>query len=89
MIAVKKVVLDVLKPHRPDAISFANAIAAIGENYQVRLVVLEMDENTENLQLEIYADAIDFEAVQTAIQDMGGSLHSVDEVEVINESEQE
>lgn len=86
--AVKKVVLDVLKPHRPDAITFANAIASVGAGYRVRLVVLEMDENTETLQLEIFAEAIDFEAVHTAIQDMGGSLHSIDEVEVYNEPEQ-
>lgn len=85
MTAVKKVVLDVLKPHRPDAIAFAKAVAALGEDYYVKLVVLEMDENTETLLLEICAEAIDFEAVQTVIQDLGGSLHSIDEVEVGND----
>lgn len=88
MTVVKKVILDVLKPHRPDAIAFATAIANIGKGYEVRLVVLEMDENTETLQIEISAESIDFAAVQTAIQDMGGSLHSVDEVEVSNQAEQ-
>lgn len=86
MSVVKKIVLDVLKPHRPDAISFASAIAGAGAGYNVRLQVLEMDENTETLQLEIRADSIDFATVQDIIQDLGGSLHSIDEVEVSSES---
>jgi hypothetical protein len=43
-----------------------------------------MDENTETLQVVVEGDNIDFDAVQTAISTMGGSLHSIDEVEVEN-----
>ena len=82
MVSVKKIVLDVLKPHQPNALEFSQALAAVGDNYRVRLIVLEMDENTETLQIEIEADAVDFEAVDAAISEMGGSLHSIDEVEV-------
>lgn len=85
MISVKKIVLDVLKPHQPGAVEFSSAIAQVGEDYQVRLLVLEMDENTETLQIEIEGSHLDYEAIQTAIRDMGGSLHSIDEVEVNNE----
>lgn len=88
MSSVKKLVLDVLKPHHPDAITFAKTIASVGANYQVKLIVLEMDENTESLQLEVCADAINFEDVLQAIEDMGGSLHSIDEVEVNNDTTQ-
>jgi len=84
MTQVKKLVLDILKPHTPDAISFARAIASSGAGYSVRLLVLEMDENTETIQLEICADDIDFEAVQRVLLELGGSLHSIDEVEVVN-----
>ena len=87
MITLKKIVLDVLKPHTPDAISFAKAIANIGPGYQVQLVVLEMDENTQTLELEVSAAAIDFDAVQKTLQELGASLHSIDEVDVINEPE--
>jgi hypothetical protein len=82
MVSVKKIVLDVLKPHQPNALEFSQALAAVGDNYRVRLIVLEMDENTETLQIEIEADAVDFKAVDAAISEMGGSLHSIDEVEV-------
>jgi len=81
MVFVKRIVLDVLKPHSPSALEFAQAIAAIGADYHVHLTVIEMDENTETLQIEVKGGAIDFERVQNAISDMGGSLHSIDEVE--------
>jgi hypothetical protein len=46
-----------------------------------------MDENTETVQIELEGKAIDFDAIQSAITDMGGSLHSIDEVEVQNETD--
>jgi uncharacterized protein len=87
MVAVKRIMLDVLKPHRPNSLEFSQAIASAGKDYRVCLTVLEMDENTETLQLEVEASAIDFEAVESAITSMGGSLHSIDQVEVLNEAD--
>ncbi len=87
MVSFKRIVLDVLKPHQPNALEFSQAIAKAGVDYRVHLIVLEVDENTETLQIEIEGSAIDFEAVQSAITDMGGSLHSIDEVEVHNEAD--
>jgi len=87
MVFVKKIVLDVLKPHQPNALEFSRAIAEVGVDYRVRLTVLEMDENTETRKIEIEGKAIDFEAVQSIISDMGGSLHSIDEVEVQSETD--
>lgn len=82
MVTVKKIVLDVLKPHQPNALEFSRTIAEAGDNYHVHLMVLEMDENTETVQIEISGSNIDFELIQSAISSMGGSLHSIDEVEV-------
>lgn len=87
MALVKRLVLDVLKPHRPNALEFAEAIASGGDNYRVRVMVLEVDENTESLQVVIEGDAIDFENLQSAISNLGASLHSIDEVEVQNDSQ--
>ena len=87
MVSVKKVVLDVLKPHQPNALEFSQAIAKVGTDYRVHLTVLEVDENTETLLIEIEGSAIDFDAIQASINDMGGSLHSIDEVEVQNEQD--
>lgn len=85
MVTLKRIVLDVLKPHEPNALEFSKAIANIGVNYRVNLTVLEMDKKTETVQIDIKAIAIDFNAVQSTIHEMGGSLHSIDEVEVVND----
>ena len=87
MVTVKRIMLDVLKPHQPNSLEFSRAIAKVGNDYRVCLTVLEMDENTETLQLEVEGGSIDFEAVESAITSMGGSLHSIDQVEVQNQAE--
>ena len=87
MVRVKKIVLDVLKPHQPNALEFSHAIAEVGAGYHVHLIVLEVDKSTETIQIELEGSAIDFEVIQDAITSMGGSLHSIDEVEVQNESD--
>ena len=86
MVLVKRIVLDVLKPHKPNALEFSQAIARVEGNYQVNLTVLEMDENTETVKVVITGNAINFDDIQLAISDMGGSLHSIDEVEVHSET---
>jgi len=86
MVYVKHLVLDILKPHQPNALEFSSTLAATGKNYHVVLSVLEVDENTETLQVEISAEHIDFDAIQQAINTMGGSLHSIDQVEVSSDS---
>jgi len=82
MVALKRILLDVLKPHNPNNLELAKAIAAIGADYRVCLAVDEMDEKTETIRIQIEAETVDFEAVQKAITAMGGALHSIDEVEV-------
>jgi hypothetical protein len=82
MAHVKRLVLDVLKPHQPNVLEFSQAIAKAGGDYRVCTTVLEVDEKTETLQVSVEGDAIDFDAVQASISALGGSLHSIDEVEV-------
>jgi hypothetical protein len=86
MVSVKKLVLDVLKPRRPNALEFSQTLAAVGADYRVHLTVLEVDENTETLRVVLDGGALDFEAIQTVIDTMGGSVHSIDEVEVWSEA---
>jgi len=85
MVLVKRLVLDVLKPHQPNALEFSQALAKAGGDYRVCITVLEVDEQTETLKVVVEGDAIDFDAVQSGISDLGGSLHSIDEVEVHGE----
>jgi hypothetical protein len=81
MVRVKRLVLDILKPHHPGVLEFGSLLAEQGE-HRVRLTVLEMDDRTETLQVVIEGADIDFDRVQAAITGFGASLHSIDEVEV-------
>ncbi len=83
MANVQRLVLDILKPHQPNALEFAKAIAVLGEGYRVDVRVLEVDEKTETLQVAIEGDKLDFSLISTAIDEIGASLHSIDEVSVV------
>ena len=82
MPSVKRIVLDVLKPHHPNALDLANAIAALSPSYRVSVRVTAVDEKTESAQVTIDGEAVEFEAVKEAIGSMGATVHSIDAVEV-------
>ena len=79
---IRKLVLDVLKPHQPNVLEFSTAIADLRDCHYVQLKVIELDENTETLQITVQGESINFEMLQNRITELGGSLHSIDEVEV-------
>lgn len=83
MISVKKIVLDVLKPHHPNGLEFTSAIAEKCPGCRVKMTVTEMDEKTETVVLVIEGEELDFNTISEIISGMGGSVHSVDEVEVV------
>ena len=86
MVSIKRIVLDVLKPHQPGTLELATAMASLGDDYLVRMTVLDVDKNTESLQIEIIGKSIDFSAIESTLTSMGASLHSIDLVEAKNET---
>lgn len=79
---IKKVVLDVLKPHKPAILELANALSDADHKSTVNIKVVEVDEHTETLVVTLFGKNIDLENVSAKIAEMGGSIHSIDEVEV-------
>lgn len=77
-----KLVLDVLKPHQPNALEFSTALANLKADYRVNLIVTEIDKKTENTIVTIEGEDINFDDIKNAIEKMGASVHSIDEVEV-------
>lgn len=82
MVCIKRLLLDVLKPHQPNILEFASTLAALQKGIQIKITVVAVDEKTESVEIEITNNEIDFEQVSASIKDMGGSIHSIDEVEV-------
>ena len=85
MVLVKRLVLDILKPHQPRSLEFCAKLAEVGDDYRISLTVIGVDEQTETVEVCIEGYNLDFEAIQAAITEMSSALHSVDVVEVQNE----
>ncbi len=83
MAAVRRVVLDILKPHKPNALEFARVLAEQGPGYRVSVTVEGVDARTESIVVVVHGEDIDFDAIEAAIRDIGGALQSIDEVEVV------
>ncbi len=82
MTLVKRLVLDILKPHQPNALDFAQAIAEQDTSYLVNLTVEAVDEKTESIVVTVSGDDVQFKSIEEIIKSMGGSIHSIDEVDV-------
>ncbi len=81
-----RIVLDVLKPHQPNALEFVRRLQELESIGRIKLTLAEMDEKTETVVLTIEGLDMDYERIAGVISEMGGSVHSIDEVEVIVES---
>lgn len=89
MTRVKRLVLDVLKPHRPDGLVFSRSLAEQGGECRVIYSVDEVDEKTESITLVVEGEDIQFERIAAAIEAAGGSVHSIDQVEVVSGLDEE
>lgn len=77
---IQRVSLDVLKPHAPSIVELADRLCRLDRILQVNITVVEMDANTETLRAEIIGDGFDFQLIQTEIETVGATIHSIDQV---------
>ncbi|MEA2046353.1 MAG: DUF211 domain-containing protein [Euryarchaeota archaeon] len=88
---IRRLVLDVLKPHVPTILELAKTLGRLDGIVGVNLSLSEVDQQTETVKITIQGDDIDYVAVESVIQDFGGVVHSIDEVaagkEIVEEVE--
>jgi hypothetical protein len=77
---IKKLVIDVLIPHQPGEIAYAERISELEGTEGITVHVIEVDEKTKTLEMTIEGEALSFENIKNAIEELGGSIHSVDRV---------
>jgi len=80
MAKTRRLVLDTLKPHEPNIIDLANELSELTGVSAVNISIYELDRMVENAKITIEGDDIAFEQVSLTIEDMGGTIHSIDEV---------
>ncbi len=88
---IKRLVLDVLKPHKPSMIEFAQRVEDAEGVSGVNATLVEIDEEVQNIKLTVEGDSINQEDVEHRVKDLGGSIHSYDEIvcgeKMVEESE--
>jgi hypothetical protein len=78
--SIKSVVLDVLKLRDPDLPQFALSIGSIKNIETVKMVLVEIDQNTESLKVTIEGQNINLDRIRKKMKDYGAVIHSIDEV---------
>jgi hypothetical protein len=80
MAPVKRLVVDLLKPYDPDVVELARVTAGIDGVDGVNAAVLENDKDVQTVKLTAEGDDVSPDAVADAVSDLGGAVHSIDEV---------
>ena len=80
MSTVRRLVLDVLKPHMPTMLVFADKLGDLDGVLGVDIALMEIDNKVENIKITLEGDDVDFQDVAEVVQDAGGSIHSIDKV---------
>jgi len=80
MTKIRRMVLDILKPHQPTMVKVTQEVAGLDSVDSVNGTLYEVDEKVENIKLTLAGEDIDEGAVRGAVEELGGSIHSIDEV---------
>jgi hypothetical protein len=79
MVAVRRLVIDVLKPHDPPLLEFTEAVAAVDGVEGATGSLLELDREVQNVKFTVEGPDLDYDAVEATVENLGGTVHSVDE----------
>lgn len=79
MTDLRRVVLDVLKPHDPPLLAFTERLSDTDSVTAVTTSLIELDQEVQNVRITIEGDPLDYDAVTNTIDSLGGSVHSVDQ----------
>ena len=77
---IRRLVLDVLKPHEPTIIELASQLSENSGVEAVNISIYEIDRRVENAKITIEGTDIAYGDVERVIQENGGTVHSIDEV---------
>ncbi len=77
---IKRVVLDVLKPHHPGIVELSQRLSVLQGISGVNITIVEVDQDTETVKITIEGNSIVFYDVEASITEAGAVIHSVDSV---------
>jgi hypothetical protein len=77
---IRRLVLDTLKPYEPSIVVMADQISELAGVSAVNISLYEVDRKVENAKITIEGDDISYSLVLELITELGGAVHSIDEV---------
>ena len=80
MAPVRRLVIDVLKPHDPPLLAFSQRLTETDSVEAVSVSLIELDQEVQNVKVTLEGSDLDFEAVEETVEGLSGTVHSVDEV---------
>lgn len=80
---LKRIVLDVLKPHTPELTYLAKELANMETEVGVvgvNITLIEIDAKTESIKITVEGQNLNYDAIQEKLRDMNCAIHSIDQV---------
>ncbi len=77
---ILRLVLDVLKPHNPSVVELSEALSHLEGVDGVNVIIYEIDQQVENAKVVVAGSNINFANIKKKLEEMGTTIHSVDEV---------
>ena len=77
---IRRLVLDVLKPHKPSVVELSEALSHLQGVEGVNVIIYEIDQEVENAKVIVAGISISFEDIKSKLEELGATIHSVDEV---------
>ena len=82
VVAVKRVVFEVLKPRKVSTVDLSKSLSATDGAEQVDVTVNESDDRTETLDITISGYQVNCESALKIMQESSVSINGIDEISV-------
>ncbi|WMW25694.1 DUF211 domain-containing protein [Methanolobus sediminis] len=80
MTGIRRLVLDVLKPHHPSIVELSTVLSVLPGVHGVNLSLYEVDQQTETVKITVEGENLDYEEIKQSIENLGAVVHSIDEI---------
>ena len=77
--ALKRLVLDVLKPHMPLLPELSVQLSRLSGVTGVNISLIEVDKNTESVKITIEGNSLNYELIAKQLEESGAVIHSIDQ----------
>jgi len=77
---IRRLVLDVLKPHKPTVVEVSEALSHLEGVEGVNIIINEIDQQVENAKVIVAGISISFDDIRKKLEEFGATIHSIDEV---------